>query len=111
MHPGVRLFITVLIAMSALTLSAAERAPNVVMIVTDDLNSYGFYQTHPDALMPNIEAFKDTAVTFDLAYCAAPACAPSRASFLHGLYPQSTGVLDNQSDIRNTRPGTVSMPA
>ena len=32
------------------------------------------------------------------------------ASFLSGLYPQSTGVLNNTFDIRKTRPGTVSMP-
>ena len=70
---------------------SAVKRPNVVLIVTDDLNAYGFYGTHPDAVMPHIEDFKDTAVTFDLAYCAAPACGPSRASMLTGRYPHSTG--------------------
>ena len=91
MKTFVRSQIVLFALMTALVSSASGRAPNVVLIVTDDLNGYGFYQTHPDALMPHIEDFKDTAVTFDLAYCAAPACGPSRASMLTGRYPHSTG--------------------
>ena len=49
-------------------------------------------------------------MTFHRAFCQYPVCGPSRASFLNGLYPESTGVLDNKADIRQTRPGTVSMP-
>jgi len=29
---------------------------------------------------------------------------------LNGLYPESSGVIDNKADVRQTRPGTLSMP-
>jgi iduronate 2-sulfatase len=49
-------------------------------------------------------------LTFNRSYCQYPVCGPSRASFLSGLYPEATGVLDNKADIRQTRPGTVTLP-
>ena len=45
-------------------------------------------------------------MNFRRAYCQYPVCGPSRASFLHGLYPQSTGILSNKLDIRDVRAGT-----
>jgi arylsulfatase A-like enzyme len=44
------------------------------------------------------------------AYCQYPVCNPSRTSLLSGLYPESTGVISNDTDLRKTRPGTITMP-
>ncbi len=84
--------------------------PNVLLIVCDDLNTHVSTSGYPHISTPAFDELAAAGMTFRRAYCQYPVCGPSRASFLHGLYPQSTGVLDNKSDIRNIRPGTVSMP-
>ena len=65
--------------------------PNVLLIVCDDLNSYieGF-GGHPQAKTPNIARLRDSGVSFQQAHCTSPICAPSRASFLTGLYPHTS---------------------
>lgn len=89
---------------------AAESRPNVLFIVCDDLNTHVSTSGYPHISTPAFDELATSGMTFGRAYCQYPVCGPSRASFLHGLYPQSTGVLDNTADIRKTRPGTVSMP-
>jgi len=86
------------------------KQPNVLFIVCDDLNTHVSTSGYPHISTPAFDELAASGMTFRRAYCQYPVCGPSRASFLHGLYPQSTGVLDNKTDIRNVRPGTVSMP-
>ena len=90
--------------------AAAKEKPNVLFIVCDDLNTRVSTSGYPHISTPAFDRLAAAGTTFGRAYCQYPVCGPSRASFLHGLYPQSTGVLDNKSDIRQTRPGTVSLP-
>ena len=86
------------------------RTPNVLFIVCDDLNTHvgpsGFGQIQT----PSLDSLAANSMTFRRAYCQYPVCGPSRASFLSGLYPETTGVLSNTVDIRESRPGSVSMP-
>ncbi len=84
--------------------------PNVLFIVCDDLNTHVSTSGYPHIETPAFDELAANGMTFRRAYCQYPVCGPSRASFLHGLYPQSTGVLDNKTDIRNVRPGTISIP-
>jgi arylsulfatase A-like enzyme len=44
---------------------------------------------------PNLNALATQGVLFDEAYCQSPICSPSRASFLTGRYPRTTGVTSN----------------
>lgn len=90
--------------------NAVAKRPNVLFIVCDDLNTHVSTSGYPHISTPSFDQLAASGMTFRRAYCQYPVCGPSRASFLHGLYPQSTGVLDNKSDIRQVRPGTVSMP-
>ncbi|TWT97370.1 Arylsulfatase [Neorhodopirellula pilleata] len=90
--------------------SAIAARPNILFIVCDDLNTHVSTSGYPDIQTPTFEALAKDGMTFSRAFCQYPVCGPSRASFLSGLYPESTGVLDNKSDIRQTRPNTVSMP-
>ena len=83
---------------------------NILFVVCDDLNTHVSTSGYEPITTPNLSKFAKEAITFNRAFCQYPVCGPSRASFLSGLYPQSTGVLNNTLDIRKTRPGTVSMP-
>lgn len=100
----------VLFILSACSVVAANVKPNVVFIVCDDLNTHVSSSGYPHIQTPAFDKLASAGMTFRRAYCQYPVCGPSRASFLSGLYPESTGVLDNESDIRDVRPGTVSMP-
>jgi len=77
---------------SAVGLRAAERVrPNVVLIVCDDLNDYVTgLGGHPQARTPHLERLAATGVSFKRAYCNNPVCAPSRSSFLTGIYPHTS---------------------
>ena len=92
--------------------ATGKRRPNILMIIADDMNDYGFYETYPDIQMPYLRQFMRTAVTFDKAYCAAPACIPSRAAVFSGLYPHNTGVYLNDCDPWRKPPlnGIEAMP-
>jgi iduronate 2-sulfatase len=83
---------------------------NILFVVCDDLNTHVSSSGYKNISTPNLTKLAEESITFNRAFCQYPVCGPSRASFLSGLYPQSTGVLNNTFDIRKTRPGTVSMP-
>lgn len=111
MQKSLRLLFSALLVLSAETFTfAAKPRPNVLCIVCDDLNTHVSTSGYPHINTPAFDELAAEGMTFGRAYCQYPVCGPSRASFLHGFYPQSTGVLDNYTDIRQTRPGTVSMP-
>ena len=76
-----------------LALRAAEKRgrPNVLLIACDDLNDYVHsYGGHPQARTPHLEKLAKTAVSFTRAYSNNPICAPSRSSFLTGIYPHTS---------------------
>jgi iduronate 2-sulfatase len=83
---------------------------NILFVVCDDLNTHVSSSGYKNISTPNLTRLANESITFNRAFCQYPVCGPSRASFLSGLYPQSTGVLNNTFDIRKTRPGTISMP-
>lgn len=100
-----------LVLLSSLHLSlGADSRPNVLFIVCDDLNTQVSTSDYPYISTPAFDDLAENGMTFKRAYCQYPVCGPSRASFLSGLYPQSTGVTNNTADIREERPGTMTLP-
>ena len=82
-----------LVPSTAFTRSAVNRnrRPNVVLIVCDDLNDYvSGMAGHPQATTPNIAKLAASGVAFKRAYSNNPICAPSRSSFLTGIYPHTS---------------------
>ncbi|MBP1607918.1 MAG: arylsulfatase family protein [Acidobacteria bacterium] len=88
-----------LVAAPLLAASPSKRAnlasspPNLLFIVLDDMNDWiGSLKGHPQASTPNMDALAKRGTNFTNAHCQAPLCNPSRASFLTGLRPSTTGI-------------------
>jgi arylsulfatase A-like enzyme len=90
--------------------AAAVKPKNVLFIISDDLNNYLGCYGDPLAKTPNIDGLAARGVMFERAYCTFPLCGPSRNSMLTGLYPNSSGILQNAQIFRQTIPSHVSLP-
>ena len=95
---GILLF-GVVFARGSQAAPAADR-PNVLFIVSDDLNTLVGCYGDPLAKTPHIDRLAARGVRFERAYCTFPLCGPSRNSFLTGLYPNSTGIFANAQIFR-----------
>jgi iduronate 2-sulfatase len=105
-----RLALLVMVMATLATVLPAADRPNVLLIVSDDLNTdigcYGksFMYT------PGIDSLAARGVRFSHAFCQYPLCNPSRSSFLTGLRPDRTNVFDNAKAVREVVPNLVTMP-
>ena len=67
---------------------------NVLFIIAEDFRvDLSFYDRH-HVIAPNIERLAARGVVFDHAICQVSICAPSRASMLTGLRPETLGIYD-----------------
>jgi len=73
--------------------SSAERKPNILMILADDLG-YGDLSSYgaTDLQTPNIDKLVASGIRFDNFYANCPVCSPTRAALLTGRYPDLVGV-------------------
>ena len=91
--------------------SAAERRPNVLIIVADDLGygelgSQGFSSEIPT---PHLDSIARNGVRFTSGYVSGPYCSPTRAGLLTGRYQQRFGHELNPSTAQRTPPN-VGLP-
>ncbi len=74
---------------------------NILFIMCDQLRwDYLSCYGHPSLHTPNIDALAARGVRFGNAYCQAPLCGPSRASFYTARYQSSHGVMANEDYTR-----------
>jgi arylsulfatase A-like enzyme len=74
---------------------------NVLWLMADQLRADTFgFAGHPSIKTPNIDRLAARGAVFENSFCAAPVCAPSRATFLTGKYLFGHGVLENPAPMR-----------
>jgi iduronate 2-sulfatase len=96
-----------LLLAASLNTAAQTGKPNVLFIVADDLRTtYGDRGIHT----PNLDRLTKRSVRFERAYVQYPVCNPSRVSFLTGMRPETTRVLDNTTYFRQPLPDIVTLP-
>ena len=85
-------------ALSVVIRAEAQKLPNIVVYLADD-------QNHADGSVywakvmktPTPEKLAAAGMTFDNAFIASPACAPSRAALFTGLMPARNGAECNHT--------------
>jgi len=87
----------------AFTAIAAERKPNILIIVADDLG-YGELgcQGNPQIPTPNIDSLAQGGVRFTSGYVSGPYCSPTRAALMTGRYQQRFGHEFNPGPAQRT---------
>ncbi len=89
---------------------AEPQRPNVLFIPIDDLKPllgcYGAKHIHS----PNIDRLAKRGVIFNNAQCQFPVSVPSRVSLLTGMYPDSTGIQDLRTQMRDRHPDALTLP-
>src|SRR5947199_9494143 len=90
-----RVLIALCWLLAATPVSAADRPPNVILILIDDmgwtdLSCYGskFYET------PNIDRLAASGMRLTHSYSACTVCSPTRSAVMTGKYPARLHITD-----------------
>ena len=84
-----------------LTTASFAGRPDVLFIVVDDMNDWiSVLDPESPVETPNLQRLAERGMLFTHAYCASPACNPSRVATLIGQRPTTTGVYGNKTDWR-----------
>jgi arylsulfatase A-like enzyme len=104
------LLVVTLVLLCTQRLSAAERPPNIVILLADDLG-YGETgcQGNPQIPTPNIDGIAQQGVRFTNGYVTAPFCSASRAGLITGRYQTRFGYEFNPIGARNEDPN-IGLP-
>jgi arylsulfatase A-like enzyme len=88
---------------SAAAAQAADRKPNILVILADDLG-YGELscQGNPQIPTPQIDSIAKNGVRFTSGYVSGPYCSPTRAGLMTGRYQQRYGHEFNPGPAQNS---------
>ncbi|MEM6380806.1 MAG: sulfatase-like hydrolase/transferase, partial [Bacteroidota bacterium] len=78
-----------------------QQAPNILLIIADDLGvdyTNGYHQGGRMPVTPTLDSLRSAGITFENVF-AAPKCTPSRAAILSGKYGVNTGVIGTPGNL------------
>ena len=82
------------------TATAADRPPNVLMIIADQWRAQAFgFAGDPNVKTPNLDRLEKECVNFTQAVSGMPVCSPTRASLLTGQRPLTHGIFLNDVQL------------
>lgn len=93
----------------AFPVTGAERKPNVLLLMADDLNTALSGFGHPQCKTPMLDQLAERGMRFENMHCQYPVCGASRASLMTGLYPYTNGMLGNSGKLRENLPDVVTL--
>lgn len=98
-----RIKLLVLVCLFAFTAAVKAQQPNILLIISDDLNTRIGPYMELDKHTPNLDRLAAEGVRFNRTYCQYPLCGPSRASLMSGLHPETNGILGNSHVLGSFR--------
>lgn len=102
-----------LLAFMTAPLTAADRPPNIVLIVADDLGfaDAGCYGAK-DIRTPNLDRMAKEGTRFTNFNVAQPVCTASRAALMSGCYPNRIGLAGalNHTSVTGIHPNETLLP-
>ena len=87
----------------------AVEKPNVLLILSDDLNTSLSGFGHPQCKTPELDKLAKRGVIFNNMHCQYPVCGSSRASIMSGMYPYTNKTLGNVGSLRTSLPDVVTL--
>lgn len=102
------IFLSALFVIGTGFTSAVEK-PNVLLIMSDDLNTALSGFGHPQCRTPSLDKLASRGLRFENMHCQYPVCGASRASMMTGLYPYTNGMLGNSGVLRENLPNVVTL--
>ena len=100
-----------LIGSVSCTARAADRPPNILIILVDDMG-YGDLGCFGSKQIPtpHIDALAKDGIRCTQGYVSGAVCAPSRAGLMTGRYQERFGYEHNMSYAEHTNPESVAVP-
>jgi arylsulfatase A-like enzyme len=86
-----RLLLSAILLLPMLSAFAAERKPDVLVVLTDQWSPRYLSWDNPDVRTPALDAIAREGMIFDACYTTSPVCMPARVSLISGLYPHNAG--------------------
>ncbi|MGI9473644.1 MAG: sulfatase [Rubripirellula sp.] len=104
-------FFSLTVALSSLVANPGPAAepPNVLFLMSDDLNTSLSGFGHPQCKTPQLDKLADRGMRFENMHCQYPVCGASRASLMSGLYPYTNGTLGNNGTLRGSMPDVLTL--
>jgi len=91
------------------TTGLSVEKPNVLFLISDDLNTALSGFGHAQCKTPELDKLAERGMRFENMHCQYPVCGASRASLMSGLYPYTNGTLGNAGTLRGNMPDVVTM--